>query len=141
MESITFHLANPEYKLNAMTYIAQLPVGEKLSITIEKEKKTRTAKQNNSLHDYFGLLAEKFNDGGLDQKAVMAKIKEGVDIPWHKESIKESLWKPMQEFITGETSTTKLTTAQVNQVYEILNKWTAQTFGVSVEFPSNGEKL
>ncbi len=137
MEPITFHLHTAEYKLNAMTYIAQLPVGEKLSITIEKEKKPRTTKQNASLHEYFGLLAEKFNDGGLDQKKVLAKIKEGVDIPWSKESIKQSLWHPMQQAIIGEQSTTKLTTAQVNQVYEILNKWTAQTFGVSVEFPSN----
>lgn len=138
MEPITFHLANPDYKLNAMSYIAQLPVGEKISITVEKEKKPRTSQQNQALHKYFDLLAGKLNDGGLDQKKVLAKIKEGVDIPWSKESIKQSLWHPMQQAIIGQESTTKLTTAQVNQVYEILNRWTAQTFGVSVEFPSNG---
>lgn len=137
MEPITFHLANPDYKLNAMAYIAQLPVGEKISITVEKEKKPRTSQQNQALHKFFDLLADEFNDAGLDQKKVLAKIKEGVDIPWSKESIKHSLWHPMQEAVIGEESTTKLTTAQVNQVYEILNRWTAQTFGVSVEFPSN----
>lgn len=139
MEPITFHLANPEYKLNAMAYIAQLPVGEKLSITIEKEKKPRTSVQNAALHKYFDLLAESLNEGGLDQKKVLSKIKDGVDIPWSKESIKQSLWHPMQQAIIGQQSTTKLTTTQVSHVYEILNRWTAQTFGISVEFPSNGE--
>ena len=136
MEPIIFNLDTPESKLHAMTMLAQLPVGERISITIEKAAKRRTTTQNAALHKYFELLADALNDAGLDQRKVLSKIKEGVEIPWGKESVKQSLWHPMQHAIIGQESTTRLTTAQVSQVYEILNRWTAQTFGIGVEFPS-----
>lgn len=63
------------------------------------------------------------------------EVKE-VDVPWTKDSIKSVLWKPLQEALTGEESTTKLTTTEVNEVYEILSRHIAKNFGVDVEFPS-----
>jgi hypothetical protein len=94
----------------------------------------RSPEQNNALHLYFERLAEALNGGGYEMKAVM-KVKK-IDVPWSKERIKENLWKPLEEAMLSKSSTTELSRGEVNEVYEVLNRWTAQNFGISVEFPS-----
>lgn len=92
----------------------------------------RTAKQNRAIHVFFKLLADALNDAGLDMVAV---LKKGADIPWTADSVKERLWKPVQEAAIGEVSTTKMDRSQVSHVYEILTRHLGQKFGVSVPFP------
>ena len=93
----------------------------------------RTAKQNNSLHLYFTLLAGELNAGGFDMKKV---IRQEVDIPWNPYSVKEYLWRPLQEAQLGKRSTTKLTTKEIDQIYDTLNRVVGERTGVHVEFPS-----
>ena len=95
----------------------------------------RTLRQNNSLHLYFELLADALNDAGYEMKAVLA-AKE-IDVPWTKELIKETLWKPLQKAMIDKDSTTESNTKQYNEVYEVLSRHLAKNFGVSVPFPSN----
>jgi len=83
---------------------------------------------------YFELLAIALNDAGLDQRAV---LKPSIEIPWTKHSIHDQLWCPIQGAMTGEESTTKLSTTEISDVYEVLNRHTAGKLGVSVEWPSN----
>ena len=94
----------------------------------------RTLTQNSALHLYFELLANALNDAGLDMKKVL-EVKTG-DVPWNKDTIKEVLWRPLQDAMTGEESTTKLSTTEVSEVYEVLNRHTASKLGVSVEWPT-----
>lgn len=94
----------------------------------------RTAQQNKSLHLYCELLAEALNDAGLDMKKVF-EVKE-VDIPWNKDIVKSVLWRPIQEAMTGEESTTKLNTTEVSEIYETLNRHIASHFGISIDWPS-----
>ena len=96
----------------------------------------RTLQQNKSLHKYFDLLANELNDEGLDMKKVIT-----VDVPWSAETIKEWIWKPVQKAQLLKESTTEMTTAEVNKVYETVNRLMAEKFGVSVPFPSDEEQM
>jgi len=92
----------------------------------------RTPKQNNSLHKYFELLAEALNDAGFD---IRKTLKSNFNIPWTKGTIKEIIWKPVQDAYLRKKSTTELTTAEVNQVWEVINRELGEKTGVHVEFP------
>ena len=97
----------------------------------------RTIIQNKALHKYCELLAEALNDAGLDMKVV---LKPEVDIPWTKESVKNHLWRPIQEIMMDKESTTELSTADPAKVYEVLDRHISEKHGVHVEWPSNEDK-
>lgn len=94
--------------------------------------KQRTTQQNRALHKYFELLAETLNDAGLDMRAV---LKPEVEIPWSKMTIKEFLWKPVLKVYLGKRSTADMTTKELDEVYDIVNRHLAK-HGVHIPFPS-----
>ena len=98
-----------------------------------KQLKKRTNQQNKSLHLFLELLSKELNEAGLDMRKV---LKPNVDIPWTKENTKEYLWRPIQEALKLKKSTTELTTEEVSQVWEVLNRHLSEKFGVTVPFPS-----
>lgn len=100
---------------------------------MEEKEQSRTPLQNKALHLYFTLLATELNDAGLDMKKV---LKPSVDISWTKENIKEYLWRPIQEALKLKKSTTELTTAEVSQIWEVLNRHLGEKFGIHQVFPS-----
>ena len=101
------------------------------------EETQRTLKQNNSLHRYLRELAGVLNDAGLDTKKVIEKFP--IEIQWTEFSTKVLLWKTIQETLYGKESTRELTTKEVKEVYEHLNRFLA-TMGVeSVPWPSEEE--
>lgn len=94
----------------------------------------RTPKQNDSLHLWLEMVAEELNNAGLDMKAV---LKPEVDIPWTKGSAKDYLFRPVMKALTGKESTTELTTSEVSQVVDVINRHLAEKFGgLFIEFPS-----
>jgi hypothetical protein len=98
----------------------------------------RTDQQNRALHLFFKLLADTLNDAGLDQRKV---LKPGIEIPWTGETIKEQLWRPIQELYLKKRSTTELDTKDINNVYEVLNRHLAEKFGIHEPFPSLDELI
>lgn len=98
-----------------------------------KETKQRTSQQNRSLYLYFRLLAEELNNSGYDMRKT---IKQEIDISWNEYTIKNYLWLPIMKATTGKTSTAKLDTAEIDKIYDLLNKTIAERTGVSVLFPS-----
>lgn len=93
----------------------------------------RTLQQNSAFHLFFELLAQELNDGGFDMKKVIR-----VDIPWTANTVKNNLWKPLQEALLEKKSTTQLTRAEVSKVYDVLNRVIAERCnGLHVPFPSN----
>lgn len=97
------------------------------------DKPVRTLTQNAAIHKYFSMLAESLNNAGLD---VHKTMRHDVAIPWTDTLIKELMWRKVQKAMFDVDSTTKLDTAQVSEVYEVINRHIASTFGVSVIFPS-----
>lgn len=108
-----------------------------LDETVEKpvneEEKTRTIKQNKALHLLFTQLADELNNAGLDMRKT---LKETIDIPWSGSTIKEYLWRPIMKSQLGIESTTELSTKDIDQVFDTINRHLGEKFGLTIEFPS-----
>ena len=104
-----------------------------VEIKIEKLKKTRTNLQNRALHLWFTQLAEALNNSGYDMRKV---IRQEVDISWSSISVKEYLWRPIQEIHLKKKSTTQLTTQEIDIIYDQVNRIIGERTGVFVPFPS-----
>jgi hypothetical protein len=97
----------------------------------------RTPKQNNALHKYFELLAEELNNAGLDMRHT---LKESIEIPWTPELVKDYLFKPVMRATLGKESTTELDRKEVSTVYDVLNRYLGQRFGLDIFFPSEDSR-
>lgn len=102
-----------------------------LTVTWESGKK-RSLKQNSALHVWCSALADTLNEKGLDMRKV---IKADVDIPWNKQSVKDYIFKPVLEAMTGAESSADAEKVDYIKVYETLNKHLSQKFGVHVPWP------
>lgn len=101
------------------------------------EETQRTPTQNNALYKYFELLAEALNEAGWDMKKT---LKEEVEIPWTKESVKNHLWRPIQEIMLEKHSTTEMNTKDPSEIYAVLDRHLSSKTGVHVEWPTNETK-
>lgn len=102
----------------------------------EKKYPKRTERQSRALHLYFTQLANALNEAGLDMKKV---LKPGVDIDWSPKTIKEYIWRPIQNAKLLKKSTTSLTTTEIDSVYDVINRHMGEKFSVHVPFPSEEE--
>ena len=100
---------------------------------MDTETKKRTNQQNKAIHVLFQLLADELNDAGYDMKRT---LKQDVDIPWDGKTVKEYLWRPVQSAQLGKKSTTELSTKEIDQVFDTLNRHLGQKLGLHVAFPS-----
>lgn len=103
----------------------------KQSVTIEVYKKTRTTKQNAALHLFFKQVSDLLNNAGATMESV-----GGMEIPFTETIIKEVFWKPIQLVMFDTSSTTKLTTEQMNDIVDIIALHVAEKIGESITFPS-----
>jgi len=90
------------------------------------------------MHKYFELLAEALNDAGLDMKTV---LKPEVDIPWTKESVKNHLWRPIQEVMLAKESTAEMDTREPNEIYKVLDRHISEKFGIHIEWPDKNDEM
>ena len=98
-----------------------------------KDFPQRTDRQNKSLHLYCEQLSQTLNDAGITQKMVL----QAIDIDWSADSIK-SLFRSLGRAKYGIKSTSELTTKQLTDIYDELNRIVAK-FGVHIPFPSEEE--
>lgn len=117
----------------------ELVNGEQYIITITKAtpEKARTAKQRAAIEVYCRLCAAKCLEGGLDLRVVIAKIKESTEIPVTQPLFKDIVFKGIQMAMIAKESTTKLSTAEVSDVYMVVNRFTSERLGFSIPWPSN----
>jgi hypothetical protein len=112
-------------------------VGRKASILMSelnsKVYPVRTNRQNKALHVLFRLLADELNNNGLDMRKT---LKPGVEIPWSGPSVKEFLWRPIQQEKKKKKSTTELTTKEIDEVFDTINRHIGERFGIHIPFPS-----
>ena len=83
------------------------------------------------------MLSDTLNDAGLDMRVVM---KPEAEIPWTPANVKDNLWRTVQIAMFNIESTSDLSTKQVGQVYEVVNRHIAQNQGVSIPFPEDENK-
>lgn len=126
---------NSEFTLKAaQTELARQWEEKKwLQISFNYEK-TRSLPQNNSLHMYCTDLSLAFNAAGYDMTRVLS---HHAEIPWDKRgyNVKERIWRPVQEALCNEKSTTKASTKDYPQIYETVNRFTASKMGISIQWP------
>ncbi len=103
-----------------------------------KKYPQRTKQQNKALHVLFRMLADELNNNGLDMRKT---LKPGVEIPWSPQSAKEYLWRPIQIAQLNKVSTTELTTMEIDQVFDTINRYLGEKFGLHIPFPSIDELI
>lgn len=103
---------------------------------LEHTPNTRTSNQNRAMHKYFELVAEALDREGHSMQDVIEHAKK-ADIRPTPEAVKVVMWHPIQKAMYGTTSTKDLTTAQVDRVYEVLNKFLGEQFALHIPFPTH----
>jgi hypothetical protein len=102
-------------------------------VTIKRLRKVRTTPQNNALHKFYELLANKFNEKNITVQLFLTKV---IELDWTPELVKEIAWRPLQRLLLQKKSTTELDNINdINTVYEHLNKHLGQEFGIYEPFP------
>lgn len=101
---------------------------------VELTLKQRTVQQNRALHKFYSLLSDELNTKGLDVRKV---VKEGFNIWWTPEMVKEIIWRPFQKVKYGTDSTTFLTKhEQIDAIHEDIMRNLGEKFGVDyIDFP------
>ena len=107
---------------------------------MEEEKKfpQRTKQQNKALHVLFRLLSDELNNAGLDMRKT---LKPEVEIPWGPVNVKEFLWRPIMQAQLNKSSTTQLTTKEIDEVFDTINRHLGERFGLHIPFPSIEELI
>ena len=97
-----------------------------------------TEKQLASIHIYYRLLAEAMNDSGLSVKVALSKA-PFIDAQWNEDLVKDLLARPLMKVISPG-STMRMNTIQTQELYETMNRFTGENFGISMPFPEKEEK-
>jgi hypothetical protein len=103
-------------------------------VDISEIGKTRSDRTNRALHLLFEMVAKELNDLGIPFVYRGLKGME-FETPWTKQLFKDFVWKPIQKTLFDTETTTKLTNKQIDQIFEVINKFFAER-GVEVTFPN-----
>ena len=93
----------------------------------------RTTQQNKALHLWFKQCAETLNEAGM---SVTATIHDDFELDWTAYNFKEIVWRSYQQALFGSRSTAELSTKELMDVYENINRQLGEKFGVYIPFPS-----
>jgi hypothetical protein len=99
----------------------------------------RTETQNDALHLWCERVAKTLNNAGLEMVVNLPTGKQWT-IPWSKHTVKENIWKPVQEAITGKQSTTEAKRIEYSQVYEVIYSRFADHHGITLPLWPSKEK-
>lgn len=107
---------------------------------VKKVVETRTSQQNRAFHKWLTMLAEELNARDYTQDKLLNEIKFKVEIPVTPTQIKDIFRAAAQAMFQVE-STADLTTVQIQQVYDAVDKRFAETTGITVAWPSEKPPL
>lgn len=110
----------------------------------EKEKKNsadkqRTIQQNKALHLYLSQVANELDRQGHTMQNVVQKITK-VEIKPTLYNVKEMIWREIQKAVLGKDSTTFLEKNELDQVYDVMNKWLGTYFEIYIPFPNDEQR-
>lgn len=110
-----------------------------VEVEVRRKAKQRTLTQNRALHLFCQWLADTLNEAGYDMRRT---LREDVDVPWTQASVKEYLWRPIQEAMTQKESTTEITTLEPTAIHSVLSRHLAQKLGVQCpEWPKREQEV
>ncbi len=120
-------------------YVYGKKPGDELECTLVRHniETRRTILQNKSLHLYLTMIADQLSEAGLDMREVVK-----LPVTPTTDNVKEMMFKPVMTAMHPDiTSTTKLSTKQMQAVYETFNVAMAERLGVSADWPSESSML
>ena len=92
----------------------------------EKEYDQRTGQQNKAIHLYCRIVSDMLNLNDIYVRSPNPERqypwKTDVEIPFNKEIVKEDMWDKIMYVMFKKTSTTELTTKEVNEIYEVMSR-------------------
>ena len=91
------------------------------------DEKHATEKQRSALHVWCRQVASVMADAGLDMKTVIR-----CEIPPTEHMVKENIYKPMLEVLTGKTSTEDQNTIEPSMVAEIITRELGERLGLTL---------
>lgn len=94
-----------------------------------------TSKQKRAMWLYIQQIAEAMDEAGHDMRKC---LREDIRIRPNKRLVKEYMWNPVQEIITGQTSSRSIKASELDEIQETLGRHVAERFGVVVRFPKKG---
>lgn len=103
---------------------------------MNKEEKQRTLLQNKCLHAFFTGVSDAARENNLTMQQILAQSVELEPTPM---LIKE-LWRSIQVAMFQKMSTTELSTKEVQEVYEVFNRFLGEKFHIHVPWPSVEEQ-
>ena len=90
--------------------------------------------QQRALHKYYELLAKELNEHGI---TVQVFLKQAIELNWNKSTIKELIWRPIQEALLSKHSTTELDKMNdIDEIFEHINRHIGTKWGLYVPWPS-----
>ncbi len=94
-----------------------------------------TSSQKRAMWLYLQNIAEAMDEAGYDMRQA---LREDIRIKPNKQLVKEYMWNPVQQAITAQASSKKITTAELDEIQDTLGRHIAQKFGIVVRFPKRG---
>lgn len=132
MISTNFRIIKNEFQLEEAKKELDKFYNENGYVEVEaRTAKTRTQRQNRALHVFCRQLAERLRSGGIDTSGF---FKEGFEVPFTTEIVKNNIWKPVQRAVTKKESSSKLSRTEVSQVFDVINRLLADK-GIHVPWP------
>jgi len=109
-----------------------------VEVEFRRKAKQRTLTQNRALHLFCQWLADTLNDAGKDMRRT---LRQDVDIPWTGQSVKEHLWRPIQQAMTSKASTTEITTTEPTEIHAVLSRHLGERLGIQCpDWPKRSEE-
>jgi len=105
------------------------------------QPKQRTNLQNNAMHLLFGQIADELNERGIEQKVIVELLDKYATVPWNTITVKEIIWRTLQKSLLLKQSTTALTTKEIDEVFEVMNREIFVPMGIELNFPSIEEVI
>lgn len=126
MRQVQFDISTESGLNHFLSSVAQARLSGK-RVVVEIVESTRTSAQNSAVHLWFEMVAAALNAAGLDMRR---GVREQFSIPWTKSTVKEYLWRPLQEVMTGHESTTKAGKMEYPEISETIIRHFASEHGV-----------
>ncbi len=120
-----------------IAYTYKKKPGDIINCTISQETGKRTGLQNKSLHKYLTNIAQQLADSGQDMRQIVK-----LPITPTTDNVKENMFKPvMTALYPDKTSTTELSTIEIQKCYEVFNAAMGERLGVSADWPNRDSML
>ena len=100
---------------------------------MEKTEKQRTLLQNKCLHKFFTDVANAAQTNNLTMQQILAQSIELEPTP----ALIKELWRQIQIAMFCKASTKELSSKEVQEVYEVFNRFLGEKLQIHVSWPSN----